>query len=58
MTTLVRLAKRYPGRSVDDFRRQIDAATDWSSAVPFGLRRATQALTSRAPTAAANPPAT
>ena len=45
MTTLVRLAKRYPGRSVDDFRRQIDAATDWSSAVPFGLRRATQALT-------------
>jgi uncharacterized protein (TIGR02118 family) len=45
MTTLVRLAKRYPGRGVDDFRRQIDAATDWSSAIPFGLRRATQALT-------------
>ena len=45
MTTLVRLAKRHPGRSVDDFRRQIDAATDWSSALPFGLRRATQALT-------------
>jgi uncharacterized protein (TIGR02118 family) len=45
MTTLVRLAKRHPGGSVDDFRRQADAASDWSSAVPHGLRRATQALT-------------
>ena len=45
MTTLVRLAKRHPGSSVDDFRRQADAASDWSSAVPYGLRSATQALT-------------
>jgi uncharacterized protein (TIGR02118 family) len=45
MTTLVRLAKRHPGSSVDEFRRQADAASDWSSAVPFGLRSATQALT-------------
>ena len=45
MTTLVRLAKRRPGSSVDDFRRQADAAGDWSSAVPYGLRSATQALT-------------
>ena len=45
MTTLVRLAKRHPGSSVDDFRRQAEAATDWSSAVPHGLRSATQALT-------------
>jgi uncharacterized protein (TIGR02118 family) len=45
MTTLVRLAKRNPGSSVDDFRRQADAASDWSSAVPHGLRSATQALT-------------
>jgi uncharacterized protein (TIGR02118 family) len=45
MTTLVRLAKRRPGSSVDDFRRQAEAATDWSSAVPHGLRSATQALT-------------
>ena len=45
MTTLVRLAKRHPGSSVDDFRREADRATDWSSAVPCGLRSATQALT-------------
>jgi uncharacterized protein (TIGR02118 family) len=45
MTTLVRLAKRHPGSSVDDFRRQADAACDWSGAVPYGLRSATQALT-------------
>jgi uncharacterized protein (TIGR02118 family) len=46
MTTLVRLAKRRPGSSsVDDFRRGIDRATDWSSAQPYGLRSATQALT-------------
>jgi len=45
MTTLVRLAKRSPANSVDDFRRQLDGATDWSSAVPHGLRGATQALT-------------
>ena len=45
MTTLVRLAKRLPGSSVDDFRRQADGASDWSSAVPYGLRGATQALT-------------
>ena len=45
MTTLVRLAKRAQGSGVDDFRRQADEASDWSSAVPYGLRRATQALT-------------
>jgi uncharacterized protein (TIGR02118 family) len=45
MTTLVRLAKRHPGSSVDEFRRQADGAADWSSAVPYGLRSATQALT-------------
>ena len=45
MTTLVRLAKRFPGLSIDDFRRQADRASDWSSAEPHGLRGATQALT-------------
>jgi uncharacterized protein (TIGR02118 family) len=45
MTTLVRLAKRAPGRGIDDFRREIGRASDWSAAVPYGLRRATQALT-------------
>jgi uncharacterized protein (TIGR02118 family) len=45
MTTLVRLAKRHPRESVDSLRRQAEAATDWSSAVPHGLRHATQALT-------------
>jgi uncharacterized protein (TIGR02118 family) len=45
MTTLVRLAKRFPGSGIDDFRRQADRASDWSSAVPYGLRGATQALT-------------
>src|ERR1700729_3403148 len=45
MTTLVRRAKRHPGTSVDDFRRQADSAADWSSAAPYGLRSATQALT-------------
>jgi uncharacterized protein (TIGR02118 family) len=45
VTTLVRLAKRHPSSSADDFRRQADAASDWSSAVAHGLRSATQALT-------------
>jgi uncharacterized protein (TIGR02118 family) len=45
MTTLVRLAKRAPGSGIDDFRRQAGRACDWSSAVPHGLRGATQALT-------------
>jgi uncharacterized protein (TIGR02118 family) len=45
MTTLVRLAKRAPGLSVDDFQRSSGRAGDWSSAVPYGLRGATQALT-------------
>jgi len=45
MTTLVRLAKRAQGSGIDDFRRQAERASDWSSAVPHGLRRATQALT-------------
>ena len=45
MTTLVRLAKRHPDSSVDDFRHQADGAADWSSAAAFGLRSATQALT-------------
>ena len=45
MTTLVRLAKRAPGRGIDDFRREIGRASDWSAAVPYGLRGATQALT-------------
>jgi uncharacterized protein (TIGR02118 family) len=45
MTTLVRLAKRHPGASVDDFRYQSENDTDWSSAQPHGLRSATQALT-------------
>ena len=45
MTTLVRLAKRAAGGSIDDFRRRADGASDWSAAVPHGLRGATQALT-------------
>jgi uncharacterized protein (TIGR02118 family) len=45
MTTLVRLAKRAHGSAVEDFRRQAGQAADWSVAVPYGLRRATQALT-------------
>jgi uncharacterized protein (TIGR02118 family) len=45
MTTLVRLAKRSPALSIDDFQRQADQASDWSSAGPHGLRGATQALT-------------
>jgi len=45
MTTLVRLAKRVPGSGIDDFRREADRASDWSSAAPYGLRGATQALT-------------
>jgi uncharacterized protein (TIGR02118 family) len=45
MTTLVRLAKRAAGLSVDDFRHQAGQASDWASAVPHGLRGATQALT-------------
>ena len=46
MTTLVRLAKRRRGqqrRRLPALRRTTPA--DWSSAVPYGLRRATQALT-------------
>jgi hypothetical protein len=45
MTTLVRLAKRSQGLSIDDFQRQAGAGCDWSSAVPYGLRAATRALT-------------
>lgn len=45
MTTLVRLAKRAKGSDIDDFRRHAEQASDWSRAVPYGLRRATQALT-------------
>jgi uncharacterized protein (TIGR02118 family) len=45
MTTLVRLAKRAQGSDLDDFQRRAERASDWSSAVPHGLRRATQALT-------------
>ena len=45
MTTLVRLAKRAAGSSIDDFQRQADGASDWSAAAPYGLRGATQALT-------------
>jgi len=45
MTTLVRLAKRARGSGIDDFRREADRASDWSSAAPYGLRGATQALT-------------
>jgi uncharacterized protein (TIGR02118 family) len=44
MTTLIRLAKRAPGSPVDDFRRQAGRAGDWSAAVRYGLRAATQAL--------------
>jgi uncharacterized protein (TIGR02118 family) len=44
MTTLVRLAKRAPGSSIDDFRGLADRASDWSSAAPYGLRGAIQAL--------------
>ena len=45
MTTLVRLAKRARGSDVDGFRRAAEVPTDWSSAAPHGLRRATRALT-------------
>ena len=45
MTTLVRLAKRAPGLSVDDFQRSAARASDWAAAGPYGLRGATQALT-------------
>ena len=45
MTTLVRLAKRAPGRGIDDFRSQAGRASDWSAAARHGLRGATQALT-------------
>jgi uncharacterized protein (TIGR02118 family) len=45
MTTLVRLAKRAAGSGVEEFQRQAGEASDWSSAVPHGLRGATQALT-------------
>ena len=45
MTTLVRLAKRVPGSGIDAFQGQAGLAGEWSSAVPYGLRGATQALT-------------
>jgi uncharacterized protein (TIGR02118 family) len=45
MTTLVRLAKRVPGSGIDAFQGQAGLAGGWSSAVPYGLRGATQALT-------------
>jgi uncharacterized protein (TIGR02118 family) len=45
MISLVRLAKRASGLSVDDFQRQAYQGCDWSSAVPHGLRAATRALT-------------
>jgi uncharacterized protein (TIGR02118 family) len=45
VTTLVRLAKRSADLEVDEFHRQADFTCDWSSAVPHGLRSATQALT-------------
>jgi uncharacterized protein (TIGR02118 family) len=45
MTTLVRLAKRSRGSDIDGFRCAAERASDWSSAAPHGLRRATQALT-------------
>ena len=45
MTTLVRLAKRSPGLVIEDFRREADRASDWSSAARYGLRGATQAMT-------------
>jgi uncharacterized protein (TIGR02118 family) len=45
VTTLVRLAKRSPGLDAGDFQRKATAACDWSSAVPYGLCGATQALT-------------
>jgi len=45
MTTLVRLAKRAAGSAIGDFRNQAERASDWSAALPHGLRRATQALT-------------
>jgi uncharacterized protein (TIGR02118 family) len=45
MTTLVRLAKRAAGISIDEFRHQADRVSDWSPAVRYGLRGATQALT-------------
>ncbi|MGH3208612.1 MAG: EthD domain-containing protein [Trebonia sp.] len=45
MTTLVRLAKRSLGSSIDDFQRQVGRASDWSTGARHGLRGATQALT-------------
>ena len=45
MTTLVRLAKRAAGLSVENFRRRAGEAAGWPAALPYGLRRATQALT-------------
>ena len=45
MTTLVRLAKRARGSGLDEFQRRTGQVSDWSSAGPPGLRRATQALT-------------
>lgn len=45
MTTLVRLAKRAPGLAVEEFQRDLPAATDWTAAESFGLCGATQALT-------------
>ena len=45
MTTLVRLAKRHPATASTTSGARPARATDWSSAVPYGLRSATQALT-------------
>jgi uncharacterized protein (TIGR02118 family) len=45
MTSLVRLAKRASGLSVDDFQRRAGQACEWSGAARYGLRTATQALT-------------
>jgi uncharacterized protein (TIGR02118 family) len=45
MTSLVRLAKRAGGLDVAAFQRAAVRTCDWSGAVPYGLRSATQALT-------------
>jgi uncharacterized protein (TIGR02118 family) len=45
MISVVRLAKRASGLSVEDFQRQAYQGGDWSSAASHGLRAATRALT-------------
>lgn len=45
MTTLVRLAKRAAGLGIEDFQSAARTGSDWSTAAPYGLRRATRALT-------------